>query len=443
MNDPLRSGGLVDDPIPDDVELDRIAESVTDARPGARRFSASHGACTATFGAPLHVAIDLDRFSEDRGELRAEVVVRYTAPGLTRQLLSPRRVPLLGTRSLGELAKDLGTRMHDVDWRELLEYAFTEAVHAHREGEPAIALPDVPQRLAARYALDPLALNDLLTVAWSRPGEGKTWLACAVAAALQTGRADLLGLAPAAPLRVGILDWEDDSFTKAERVRAIAGSPVPGIVYVACRSAIWDELDRIMRIVRERALDYLIVDSLGMACGGVPPESSEAALRCGTAMRRLGLGIFATAHVPKNGTDESAPFGSIFWLAQLRLGWFVKREQDMSESSFRLGLFCKKSNNDRSPAPLAYDVAFDDGCARFDRKDVRDTPELAGRVSLRWRLQHALTSGPRLIHDLAEELEEKPETVSRTLRRYERKDFVRAPGPDAVDRWANLAETAS
>jgi len=180
-----------------------------------------------------------------------------------------------------------------------------------------------------------------------------------------------------------------------------------------------------------------------MACGGLPPESSEAALRCGTAIRRIGLGTFATAHIPKNGQDESAPFGSIFWLAQLRLGWFLKREQEATDAGFRVGLFCRKSNNDRTPAPLAYDVVFADGRTRFERRDVRDTPELAGRVSLRWRLQGALAGGPRLIHDLAEELEEKPDTVGRTLRRYGGKDFVRIPGPDGVDRWANLARDAS
>lgn len=443
----------VDDDKPDIFDPDEVARANGEIPPpdveaaprvgDLLRFEAKHGACVARWGAPLHVQLELDRFSEDRGELRAEVVVRYTAPGLERQLLAPRRVPLLGTRSLAELAKDLGARMRDVDWRELLEHTFTEAVRAHREGEPAVMLPDVPHRLATRYALEPLALNDLLTVAWSRPGEGKTWLVSAIAAALQTGRADVLGLAPAAPLRVAILDWEDDAFTKAERVRAIAGHPVPSVVYVACRAAIWDELDRIMRVVREGAVDYLIVDSLGMACGGLPPESSEAALRCGTAIRRIGLGMFATAHIPKNGNDESAPFGSIFWLAQLRLGWFVKREQEATDAGFRLGVFCKKSNNDRTPPPLAYDLVFAEGRTRFERRDVRDTPELASRVSLRWRLQGSLAGGPRLIHDLAEELDEKPDTVGRTLRRYAGKDFVRLPGPDGVDRWANLARDAS
>ncbi len=367
-------------------------------------FRVKQGSCIAGWGAPLYVTIELDRFGDERGELRAEVVMRYTAPGLERQLLAPRRVPLLGTRAIAELARDLAKRQSGIPWPELLELAFTEAIGAHREGEPPIALPDVPTRIAPLYALQPLALRDLLTVVWSRPGEGKTWIACAVAAALQSGRDDILGLAPSRSMRVGILDWEDDQFTKAERVRAITGDPVPGITYVACRSAIWDELDRITRVVRERELEYLIVDSLGMACGGLPPESSEAALRCGTAIRRLGLGTFATAHLPKDGANESAPFGSIFWLAQLRLGWFVKRQVETTDADFTLGLFCKKSNNDRTPMPLGYEVAFEGLRATFRRRDVHDVPELAGKLSVKERILGALRSGPKTIEELAGEL---------------------------------------
>jgi len=130
-------------------------------------FRASHGACTATWDAPLHVAIDLDRFSEHRGELRAEVVARYTAPGLERQLGPPRAVPLLGPRASADLAKALRVQMPDVEWEKLIEQAFTHAIRAHRDGEPAILLPDVPVRLAPRYALEPLVLHDLLSAAWS------------------------------------------------------------------------------------------------------------------------------------------------------------------------------------------------------------------------------------------------------------------------------------
>lgn len=436
----------IEPPIPDEVfDPDAVGRAHGEKppaevpHPALMRFEAKHGACVASWGDPIFVTIELDRFAVSHDELKAEVVVRYTAPGVKRQLLAPRRVPLLGTRAPSELAKDLSARMPDVRWRELIEDAFTRAIEAHREGEPAVLLDTVPPSITPLYAMERLALMALLTMGWSRPGEGKTWIATAIAVALQMGRADVLGLAPARPMRVLFLDWEQDEHVVAERVRAIAGERVPDIVYLACRGAIWDELEHIQRTVRAHAIEFLIVDSVGMACGGVPPESSEAALRFGTALRRIGLGCFATAHLPKNAVDESAPFGSIFWLAQLRLGWLVKRQQELGTSGFTLGLFCQKANNDRLAEPLGYDVTFDGGRTHFCRRDVRDVPELADKVSLRWRIQHALASGPRLIVDLAEALDDKPDSISRTLRRYAGKDFVRIVGEDNVDRWANLA----
>lgn len=406
---------------------------------GLLRFRASHGVCTASWGAPLHVAIELDRFADSRGELSAEVVVRSTVPGLERQL-AQRRLPLLGPRAISDLAAYLAKRLREreVDWPELLETAFVRAVRAHREGDPAIPLSTVPARVGPRYALPQLVLADLPTFAWSLPGQGKTWLAIAVACAIESGQREVLGIQPNAPLHVGFADWELTEFDVAERARMICGGAAPAITYVRCQLAIWDELDRLERIQREHAIDFWVIDSADMACGGVPPESSEAALRFNTALRRLGGKAFVTAHTTKDGAPD-APFGSTFWLAQLRLGWFLKRDE-AADGAFTLAAFCKKASTDREPAPIAWSLSFDDGRARFERMDVRDAPNLARGVPLRSRLQHALASGPRLIVDLAEELDEKPETVGRVLRRYAGKQFVRQAGPDGVDHWANLAK---
>lgn len=413
--------------------------AIPDAGP---TFTAQHGTCVAAWRAPQFVRIDTMRIAEHRDELSGEVIVRSTVPGLERQL-AQRRVPLLGTRAVSDLATYLAKRLREreLDWPELLEAAFVHAVRAHREGDPAIALDTVPARVGPRYAIPGLALADLSTFAWALPGQAKTWLAVAVGCAIQTGRHDILGIEPSAPLRVGFLDWELTEYDVAERARMICGGPAPSITYVRCQLAIWDELDRIERIVREHQLQYLVIDSADMAVGGVPPESSEAALRFNTAMRQLALGAFVTAHTTKDGA-ENAPFGSTFWLAQLRLGWFLKRDAAVG-TGFTLAAFCKKASTDHEPAPIAWSLSFADGRALFERTDVRDAPDLARGVPLRSRLQHALMHGPRIIADVADELEEKPDTVARVLRRYAGKQFVRQAGPDGVDRWANLATEAA
>ena len=401
------------------------------------RFAAHHGICTATWGYPIFIEVEIGRFADGRDELRAEVIVRSTVPGLETQL-AQRTVPLLGSRAVPDLARYLKDRVKGrvVDFADILETAFVRAVSAHREGEPAIGLDTVPTRVGPRYVLPQLALADLPTFAWAQPGHAKTWLAIGVACALQSGRREVLGIEPAASRRVGFFDWELTEFDVAERARMLSGGDAPAITYVRCRLALWDELDRLTRIVREHRLDYLVIDSADMACGGVPPDSSEAALRFNSALRQLGLGSFVTAHTTKDGA-ENAPFGSTFWLAQLRLGWFLKRDQTAG-SGFTLAAFCKKASTDREPAPLAWSLSFEEGRARFIRTDVRNSPDLSRGGPLRWRIQYVLRSGPRLVTEVAEDLEEKPESVARVLRRYGKTLFTRQAGEDGIDRWANL-----
>src|SRR5205085_74106 len=105
------------------------------------------------------------------------------------------------------------------------------------------------------------------------------------------------------------------------------------------------------------------------------------------------------------------PFGSVFWNAQARLTWRVKREQELGDAGFRLALFNKKSNFDRQVAPLAYDVTFADGRVRFQRRDARDVPEIAAGLSVGYRMIPVLRRGPMAMPAIAEELGVKVDTV--------------------------------
>ncbi len=377
-------------------------------------FASDRGAYACDWGAPTFVRFEFDRFATDHNDLSAEVVVRSTVPGLTRQI-SRKHLNLLATRSVSEFAKALQERTKErgLNWPALLETAIEHAIVAHREGEPALLLNEVaslpPEGL---YALGPLALRDLSTFFYGRPGEGKTFLMMAVACALQGGRSDVLGLAPAAQLNVLVLDFEGNgAAVLADRARQISGKDGLPIVYLECRTAIWDEVDRILRVSRERRIDFICSDSVGMACGGLPPESSEAALRYGAAIRRIGLGGLHLAHLTKDGLNEDYPFGSQFWQAQARLTWLIKKRHDLTASNFTVGLYNKKTNVGPFAAPLAYEVRFSPSAVRFVRTDVRDQPELAASLPVAYRMKHALVAGQREVAELAEEIEATSDAV--------------------------------
>jgi hypothetical protein len=345
---------------------------------------------------PVGIEAEVDRLADHRDELTAEVTIRSSRPPRPG-LLHSARLNLMSTRARSDLAKALAICDEDVDWTSLLEVMCFLARERHREGEPAVVLDDLPENIAPLYELPPLALRNMLTIAFGRPGEGKTWLLCGVGVTLATGRSDILGLAPTRQVRPLFLDWEDDEHRKKARVHAIA-------------------------------------------CGGIPPESSEAALRFMNAYRRLGLGGFAAAHLPHDAKEESRPFGSVFWNAQARLTWFVKREQDFATNGLRLGLFNRKSNNDKPSFPLAYDVTFDGGRVRFTKSDIANDAELGSHQPIKWQVRDALKSGPKSYVELASILGADLDSIRRAVNRDEGKLFVRAPeGADRVSRWANLA----
>lgn len=232
-----------------------------------------------------------------------------------------------------------------------------------------------------------------------------------------------------------------------ERLRAIAGDDMPGLVYVPCSGSLRDQVDRLRGIGRDHGIGYWIVDSVAPACGG-EPESAEIALSFHNALRALGGGALCVAHTTKSGED-SRPFGSTFWHNMARSTWLAKKQQDVSASSFTVALFNKKANTGPLQAPLAFELTFDDGDVAIRRTDVRDTPELAGALPIKWRLQHALAAGAKTYADLATDLGESVEAVRKAVDRAMAPSksgapalFVRVAGADGVYRVGLLSHAA-
>lgn len=421
---------------------------------GTPRFSGRAGSYVCEWADPTYVRIEFERFDANpRGtELSAQIDVIFTAPGLARALSRNRRVNLYAPRSLDEFAKHVEQRFPEPRaFRELLGAAVDLAIEAHRAGEPAVLLREVPAPESSG-ALLPHVLDGpgVGTFHFGMGGVGKGLEALAAAAAIEDGRADILGIAPRAKRHVGWLNFENDAWEPRERLEMLTGrDEMPEIVHVECVGAIWDQLDRLKRIIRDERLQIVVIDSVGMACGGLPPETSEAALRFNTAFRELHVPGVLLGHQTRNGErSDDYPFGSIFWHNAARATWLVKREGMPGSSSFSLALINKKSNRGPFVPPLAFDVSFVDGRLRFRRRDGATVPLAEGAMPLRWRLREALRRhAPRTIVELADELEADAETIGRTLRRYgpdkAPQDFVKVSSPDGVYRWANVELGAS
>ena len=178
------------------------------------------------------------------------------------------------------------------------------------------------------------------------------------------------------------------------------------------------EVDRLTRIVRDEALDYVIFDSIAFACDG-PPEAAEVAGRYFQAVRQLGvIGSLHIAHTTKGENNDKKPFGSSFWHNGARSTWFVKLAESIpGASSATVGLYHRKANLGGLRPSVGFEVAFDEERTTFRRVDPADVHDLATELPLWARMRHAVAHGPMTLAALADDLDAKVGSLEKVVQR--------------------------
>ena len=211
---------------------------------------------------------------------------------------------------------------------------------------------------------------------------------------------------------------------------------MPDVRYVRCDRPLLYEVDRLQRIARTDALDFILFDSAGYACAG-KPEDAEAALAYFRAVRQIGPGSLHVAHITKGENNDQKPFGSSFWHNSARSTWFVKLAGTSADGQVTtVGMFNRKANLGPLRPPVAFDVSFSQEQTRFLRVDVSSVDELVTSLPLRERIRSLLKSGnPRTVATIAEELGAGKDSVEKALKRNT-KLFTRVSQADGVHRFA-------
>jgi hypothetical protein len=199
---------------------------------------------------------------------------------------------------------------------------------------------------------------------------------------------------------------------------------MPLVTYVRCQKPLTYEADRLRRIVRDEGIEYAVFDSIAFACDG-PPEAAEVAGRYFRGVRQIGGGSLHVAHVSKAENADKKPFGSTFWHNGARSTWFVQAAEGSADAEvLQIGLFQRKANLGRLRQPLSFKVEFAEDFTRFRRANPAESPDLAGQLTIRQRMAHLLRKGSMTREAIAEEVDAKPETIDRTIRRYKNQFVV-------------------
>jgi hypothetical protein len=173
------------------------------------------------------------------------------------------------------------------------------------------------------------------------------------------------------------------------------------------RGAIWQQQEALRAVVQARDIDYIVIDSIPIACGAADVLKPEAPAQYHAALSSIGVPTLSLAHVTKT-EDPRYPFGSVFWHNLSR----------SLESAGEQGaiLTYRKYNNSASLGKFVVTTTWQDG--RLIRVD-----EQGYTVALSKRIAEALQSGPLTLEELVDKLNEdaddagrvKSDSVSRAL----------------------------
>jgi len=361
------------------------------------------------------------------GDGQAEIQF-FSALAEDDSLIHTTKVNLLSTSAVTALSKTLEKRL-SAPWDGILTQLTDTVLALARRGEPVQEIwPSEDDSLQPVYLLDPLLYLNHPTVIFGDYGSLKSLIALATAYVVQLPYQDnQLGLTTMQESTLCLyLDYEDDPSSFRKRWGALGkgfGTPLMPILYRRMTTALADSVDQLKRIIDDKEIKLLIVDSLGPAARG-NLNDPEPAIKYHAALRKLGITSLTLAHTAKDQfTKKKTIFGSIFFTNLSRSVWECKAEQETGEDEAIISLKHAKANLSRLHPPLGYRFNFTDSTIKIAKTDLRDTA-LSGELPLSWQIKNLLRKGSFTVNEITEQLGSSADTIGRTLRRMRTKNQV-------------------
>jgi len=390
----------------------------------------------------LSIAISHVHLHKD-GRITAEVLIETYAPGYS-PLLHQSQINLLSTRSKQALCKEMETR-YQAPWTEIIEQTCAIILDRVRRGEPVEYISTSLEGIKPlEYLISPIIPLNQPTAIFGLPGTTKSYLAllCGILASLPWWDNPLGLTVPEEPYRTLYLDYESSRETVTRCLHKLQqGLELPNLVlpYRRCALPLAEDIDTIRKMVEETKARFIIVDSLGGACGG-DIYAPEPALRFFSALRSLNCTSLVIAHTSKEDSREKSILGTILWNAYFRQIWEAKVSREAGEDEISSGLFHRKSNEDKLLPPIGFRFTFinepDNEAVGVEREDVKGVEGFLEHLSLSQKVLEVLKEQPASLPELAESLAAKKDTLSIVLNRLKKKGQI-CKLPDK--RWGLVA----
>lgn len=348
--------------------------------------------------------------SHTDGRVNGEIIVTTNAEGYSPHLHLA-QFNFTSSTARKALSRQL-KELYEVDWEQILEQLSVYTLERHRSGEPAESIcTDVSEIKPPQYILEPFLIKNYPTVFFGDPSAFKSSMALILIAAISLPWYDnpLRLSAPAKPVKVLVLDWETDRETIEYQLACLQTGmkigPV-GMIYRRCFAPLFDDLEQIHNMVIDHEIDLVVIDSLGLASGGDLKEASTA-IQFFAALRRLNVTSLILAHTAKNNENSKRSiFGSVYFEAQARNVWELKKRQDKGSSALDLLMKNTKSPPFRKPyQDIGFHVTFEEDATMIERSDPKNIAEFLETMGTQERvMEHIKEHGPSTPKEIASSL---------------------------------------
>lgn len=325
-----------------------------------------------------------------------------------------------------------------------LSGAIIEVMRAIQSEPTMIDLIDAPEKKEKQWLLEPFILDKAPNILFGEGGGGKTFVAIRMLLSIATGL-PFLDVMPGRKAVCMFLDYEDEGSEAKDRLMKLCSSKMltldgkqpeledlRNIKYFPAKGIpIHDLVPQLKEKIKLHKIEFILIDSALMACGG-EPEKADAAGRFFNALAKLDVTTLTIAHETKNENHEHV-FGSIFWRNCTRNMWNAQSEKSPVDSrQISFGLFHRKCNHAALRAPISLRMSHGDNVVDI----VKGSPEEWGGKALTVgeRIVRTLRTGPKQFGQIVEALnmeeEVKRDVITTILTRLKTRNILKQSGKD-------------
>jgi hypothetical protein len=180
------------------------------------------------------------------------------------------------------------------------------------------------------------------------------------------------------------------------------------------------EMSNITRMIEDKDISLVVIDSFGMAVGGNQNES-DYVKGVMSSLNELKAAVLVIDHVSKE--NGNTPIGSNYKQTSARNVWKIDKSQSLGANIIEVGLYHTKANNSKLFPPVGIRMEFiNDVHDQTDRVlissiDVGDNDDLIDSLPLAKKIERELKEAPRTAEELAVRTGSNVNVIRTTLSR--------------------------